>query len=209
MIRPRVGVLALQGGVDEHVGMLSAVGADPLKVRRPVELEGLDGIIIPGGESTTISKLLVSAGMLRPLQALISAGTPVWGTCAGMILLATKVEGGNQDLVSLGAIDAVVRRNAFGSQVHSHEEKLQVKGVDTPVRAVFIRAPVVESVGPGVEILARSKRGSTGSEEVGLDGPIVAIAQGGALATSFPPELSSDLAMHRYFVNLIVQGLAE
>lgn len=205
-MRPRVGVLALQGGVEEHLASLRKVGADAVKVRRQSELEGLDAVIIPGGESTTMSKLLVATEMYRPLRDLIRSGCPVWGTCAGMILLAKTVVDGLPDQVSFDAIDAVVRRNAFGSQIQSHEEKLVVEGVDEPVHAVFIRAPIVESVGPDVRVLARSQRhgGSQDAESQETLGPIVAISEGPVLATSFHPELSDDVEMHRYFLERFV-----
>ncbi len=195
---PRVGVLALQGGVVEHLAFLREVGTEPVRVRKVEELEGLDGIVIPGGESTTISKLLVSTGIFDPLRELIQSGLPTWGTCAGMILLADSIVGGTPDQRTLGAIDAVVRRNAFGSQAHSHEEELKVEGLDASVHAVFIRAPIFESVGDQVEVLARSGR-------PGSDHPIVAVSQGRVLATSFHPELSDESTMHGYFVDRFVR----
>lgn len=216
VVRPRVGVLALQGGVREHLEFLDKAGADAVRVRKPQELQGLDGIVIPGGESTTISKLLVSLQMFQPLKTLIEDGLPTWGTCAGMILLADRVEGAAEGQVSFGALDATIKRNAFGSQTQSHEERLRIKGIDGPVHAVFIRAPVVERVGPEVEVLGRSARRASvpasgsgaGSESADTGGAIVAIAQGRVLATSFHPELSDDLTMHRFFLDHFVAGKA-
>ena len=212
VVRPRVGVLALQGGVREHLESLQKAGADAVRVRKPQELQGLDGLVIPGGESTTISKLLVSLEMFQPVKALIGSGVPTWGTCAGMILLADRVEGAGEDQVTFAAIDATVKRNAFGSQTQSHEERLHVEGIADPVHAVFIRAPLVEEVGPGVEVLARSRRhvvdrhGAHSGEAIKDEGPIVAIAQGSVLATSFHPELSDDTTMHRFFLDRFVTG---
>ena len=176
-----IGVLALQGDVGEHVRALEESGARALAVRRPGELEAVDGLVIPGGESTTMSKLLLAFGLFDPLKARIERGMPVWGTCAGMILLASSILDGRPDQKSLGAIDMVVRRNAFGRQVDSYEEDLEVKGLADPFHAVFIRAPWVESVGEGVEVLARA-----GDDPAG---PIVAVRSSRALATSFHPEI--------------------
>jgi len=189
----RIGVLALQGAFIEHEQALGRLGVATCEVRRPSQLEGLDGLIIPGGESMTMGKLAVQYGLLEPIRAMAAAGKPLWGTCAGMILMAKDI-GRNQPL--LGLMDVQVKRNAFGRQVDSFETDLHVPAIATPddagpFRAVFIRAPLVESVGDGVEVLAR------------LDnGVIVAARQGRLLATSFHPELSGDDRFHRYFAAL-------
>jgi len=189
-----IGVLALQGDVAEHVRALEESGARALPVRRLAELDAVDALVIPGGESTTMSKLLVAFDLLDPLEERVHAGMPVWGTCAGMILLARVVLDGRPDQHSLGAIDMTVRRNAFGRQVDSYEEDLDVVGLETPFHAVFIRAPWVEQVGAGVEVLARA--GNTS------DGPVVAVRSGRALATSFHPEVGGDERLHRLFVDM-------
>jgi len=189
-----IGVLALQGDVAEHVRALEDSGARALPVRRLAELDAVDALVIPGGESTTMSKLLVAFDLLGPLAERVRDGMPVWGTCAGMILLARVVLDGRPDQHSLGAIDMTVRRNAFGRQVDSYEEDLDVVGLETPFHAVFIRAPWVEQVGAGVEVLARA--GNTS------DGPVVAVRSGHALATSFHPEVGGDGRLHRLFVDM-------
>ena len=189
----RVGVLALQGDVREHVSALRAAGAEPVEVRRVVDLEGLDGIVLPGGESTTMGKLLRIFDLLEPLRALVAGGLPTYGTCAGMILLATEVVDGRHDQELLGGLDITVRRNAFGSQVHSFEGPLDVAGVGT-VHGVFIRAPWVERAGPAVEVLAR-----VGEHPV-------AVRQGHLLATSFHPELTGDERLHAFFVRTLVRS---
>lgn len=189
-----VGVLALQGDVAEHLRALEDSGARALPVRRLAELDAVDALVIPGGESTTMSKLLVAFDLLGPLAERVRDGMPVWGTCAGMILLARVVLDGRPDQHSLGAIDMTVRRNAFGRQVDSYEEDLDVVGLDAPFHAVFIRAPWVEEVGSGVEVLARA--GNT------PDGPVVAVRSGHALATSFHPEVGGDGRLHRLFVDM-------
>ena len=189
-----VGVLALQGDVAEHLRALEDSGARALPVRRLAELDAVDALVIPGGESTTMSKLLVAFDLLGPLAERVRDGMPVWGTCAGMILLARVVLDGRPDQHSLGAIDMTVRRNAFGRQVDSYEEDLEVVGLDAPFHAVFIRAPWVEEVGAGVEVLARA--GNT------PDGPVVAVRSGHALATSFHPEVGGDGRLHRLFVDM-------
>lgn len=191
----KIGVLALQGDVGEHVRALEKSGARTLAVRRAEELHAVDGLVIPGGESTTISKLLVVFDLYTPLKSRIEQGMPVWGTCAGMIMLATSILDGRPDQKSFAAIDMVVRRNAFGRQIDSYEENLHVEGLDDPFRAVFIRAPWVESVGKNVEVLARA-----GDDH---DGPIVAVRSGMALATSFHPEIGTDHRMHELFVSLV------
>ena len=186
----RVGVLALQGDVREHVAALAEAGADPVEVRRPADLEGLDGIVLPGGESTTIGRLLGLFDLLEPLRARVAAGLPTFGTCAGMVLLSSEVVDGRPGQPVLGALDATVRRNAFGSQVDSFETDLEVAGVGQ-VHGVFIRAPWVERVGPEVEVLAE------------VDGHPVAVRQGAVLATSFHPELTGDARVHQLFVDSI------
>jgi 5'-phosphate synthase pdxT subunit len=194
-----IGVLALQGDVREH---LAAVGAfpdvRPVPVRRPEELAAVDAIVLPGGESTTMSRLLRTFDLLEPLRARIAAGLPVYGSCAGMILLATGVLDGRPDQEQLGGLDVVVRRNAFGRQVDSFEADLDVTGVEGgPVRAVFIRAPWVEKAGVEVEVLA-SVPG-----EGPAAGRIVAVRQGAVLATAFHPELTGDLRVHGLFCEMV------
>jgi pyridoxal 5'-phosphate synthase pdxT subunit len=191
---PRIGVLALQGDVREHLRSLEQTGAEGVRVRRPAELDDVDALVVPGGESTTIGKLLVTFGLLEPLQKRIREGMPAFGSCAGMILLADRVLDGTDDQVSVGGIDMTVRRNAFGRQVHSWEGDLEVTGIaDGPVHGVFIRAPWVEQTGAGVEAIARV-------------GPrIVAVRQGSLLATAFHPELSGDARVHGLFVEMVSQ----
>jgi 5'-phosphate synthase pdxT subunit len=194
---PVVGVLALQGDVREHLTALAESGATGRPVRRPEELEGLDGIVIPGGESTTIDKLSRIFGLREPLIEALHAGLPAYGSCAGMILLADRVLDGRPDQQTFGGIDMTVRRNAFGRQVDSFEEDLHVEGVDgEPVRAVFIRAPWVEEVGEGVEVLGRVEEGPAA-------GRIVAVRQGALLATSFHPEVTGDARVHELFVKTV------
>ncbi len=190
-----IGVLALQGDVAEHVRALEESGARALPVRRLAELDSVDGLVIPGGESTTMSHLLLAFGLFEPLRERIAAGLPVWGTCAGMIMLASTVLDGRDDQRSFSALDMVVRRNAFGRQVDSYEEDLEVAGLDEPFHAVFIRAPWVESVGADVEVLARAGNAP--------DGPIVAVRSGSVLATSFHPEVGGDSRLHRLFVSMV------
>lgn len=187
-----IGILAVQGGVAEHARMLEELGVEHRLVRRVEHLEGLDGIILPGGESTTMSKLLELGGMLEPLGELLRGGLPVYGTCAGLIMLASKVEDTRPDAHNFSVIDMTVRRNAFGRQRDSFEADLDVKGIDRPVSAIFIRAPWVEEVGPDVDVLAHAPGGA-----------IVAVRQGNAIATSFHPEVSGDLAMHQMFLDIV------
>ena len=200
MTAPLVGVFALQGDVREHVTTLERLGATTRVVRRPVDLEGLDGIVLPGGESTTMSKLADAFGLLGPLQEAVAAGMPVFGSCAGMILLADRIEDGVPGQRTVGGLDVVVRRNAFGRQVDSFEADLDVAEVDGgPVHAVFIRAPWVEKVGDGVQVLARVVGGQA-------DGRVVAVrggAQGQLLATSFHPELTGDPRVHELFLRMV------
>jgi pyridoxal 5'-phosphate synthase pdxT subunit len=191
---PTVGVLALQGDVAEHVRAITAAGARPAPVRRRGELEMVDGLIIPGGESTTIWKLAEIFDLVDPLRERIGAGMPVFGSCAGMILLASRLVERSSEQETLGAIDMTVRRNAFGRQVDSFESDIEIAGAaGPPFRAVFIRAPWVEEVGPGVEILATEPR----------TGRIVAVRQGPALATAFHPELTQDNRVHTIFTEMV------
>jgi 5'-phosphate synthase pdxT subunit len=191
---PAVGVLALQGDVAEHLRALRDAGACPQAVRRPGELDAVDGLVIPGGESTTIWKLAEIFELAEPLRKRISGGMPVFGSCAGMILLATELADAASGQETLGAIDMTVRRNAFGRQVDSFESDLDVAGLDGPAyHAVFIRAPWVEQAGPEAEILATEPRA----------GRIVAVRQGAALATAFHPELTDDRRIHELFVDMV------
>lgn len=197
MTGPRVGVLALQGDVREHLEALAAVGARATTVRRRRELADVDGLVLPGGESTTMIRLARVFDLLEPLRARVGAGLPVYGTCAGMILLADHLVDVGDGQETVGGIDMTVRRNAFGRQVDSFETAVAVAGVaGDPVPAVFIRAPSVESVGPGVQVLARLEGGDRA-------GTIVAVRQGPLLATSFHPELTGDTRLHRMFVDLV------
>ncbi|KAB1105102.1 pyridoxal 5'-phosphate synthase glutaminase subunit PdxT [Micromonospora aurantiaca] len=197
MAVPVIGVLALQGDVREHVAALAGVGADARPVRRPGELDAVDGLVVPGGESTTISKLVDIFEMREPIDKRIAAGMPVYGSCAGMIMLAAEVLDGCPDQRGFAGVDMTVRRNAFGRQVDSFEAPVALTGVDGgPFHAVFIRAPWVERVGPDVEVLGRVTEGPAA-------GRIVAVRQGNLLATSFHPELTGDLRLHRSFVELV------
>jgi 5'-phosphate synthase pdxT subunit len=192
--QPAVGVLALQGDVIEHLRALRGVGAAPSTVRRPEELDRVDGLIIPGGESTTIWKLIDVFGLAEQLRKLISGGLPVFGSCAGLIMLADRLPDPASGQQTLGGIDMTVRRNAFGRQVDSFERELSIAGLaGPPYRAVFIRAPWVEDVGADVEVLARDPGTSK----------IVAVRQGRALATSFHPELTPDWRIHEMFVDMV------
>lgn len=194
---PAIGVLALQGDVREHVRALTESGATARPVRRPHELDAVDALVIPGGESTAMSKLAIEFGMLDPVRKRVADGMPVYGSCAGMIMLATTVLDGRPDQRGFDGIEMTVRRNAFGRQVDSFEGPVEIAGIDGgPFHAVFIRAPWVESVGADVEVLGRVTDGSP-------DGRIVAVRQGPVLATSFHPELTGDLRLHRYFVDMV------
>lgn len=200
---PVIGVLALQGDVREHVAAVESGGLPACPVRRPAELAAVDALIVPGGESTTMSNLAVTFDLLDPIRARIAAGMPVYGSCAGMIMLADRILDGRADQRPFGGIDMVVRRNAFGRQVDSFETDLDFTGLaDGPLHAVFIRAPWVESVGPDVQVLARVSGGAA-------DGRIVAVRQGNLLATAFHPELTGDLRVHRWFVDLVRAARAE
>ena len=199
---PLVGVLALQGDVREHRAMLERSGARTVAVRRPAELAGVDGIVVPGGESTTMSKLARTFEILDPLREAVHGGLPAFGTCAGMIMLAEHIEGGVAGQETVGGLDVVVRRNAFGRQVDSFEADLDVTGFDDKFHAMFIRAPWVEKVGQAVEVVARvaGVRGGVRPEAVGR---IVAVRQGSLLATSFHPEITGDPRIHGLFVDLV------
>ncbi len=191
---PLVGVLALQGDVREHVRALERSGARAVPVRRPAELEAVDGLVIPGGESTTLWRLAVSFDMLEPMRKMLSAGLPAFGSCAGMIMLADRLAGGVAGQETFGGIDMTVRRNAFGRQVDSFESDIRLTGIGgPPLRAVFIRAPWVEQAGSPVEILGTDERA----------GRIVAVRQGPLLATSFHPELTPDTRIHELFVDIV------
>jgi 5'-phosphate synthase pdxT subunit len=200
---PRIGVLALQGDVREHLHVLESLGAHPLAVRRPSELASVDGLVLPGGESTTMAKLARIFELLEPLQATVAEGLPMFGTCAGMILLADRIQDGAVGQETLGGLDITVRRNAFGRQVDSFESSLDFAGLAEPVHAVFIRAPWVESVGDGVEVLARVPEGTAAGPAAGR---IVAVRQGPLMATSFHPEVGGDGRVHRMFVDLVRQS---
>lgn len=186
-----IGVLALQGDVREHLAALSACGAEAVPVRRESELADCDGLVLPGGESTTMVKLARTFDLLEPLRQRVKDGLPVFGTCAGMILLADRIVDGVAGQETVGGLDVTVRRNAFGRQVDSFEGDLAVAGLADPVHAVFIRAPWVEQVGPGVEVLAEAA------------GHPVAVRQGGLLATSFHPEVGGDVRVHGIFVDMV------
>ena len=205
-----VGVLALQGDVREHVAAVSSCGLRAVPVRRPAELDAVDALIIPGGESTTISRLLETFDLLEPLRGRVGSGMPAYGSCAGMILLATQILDGRPDQQQLGGLDVVVRRNAFGRQVDSFETDVAVSGVPGgPVRAVFIRAPWVEKVGQGVEVLATvPRRTLTGADAGAAAGRAVAVRQGGVLATSFHPEITGDLRVHALFCAMVREHAA-
>jgi pyridoxal 5'-phosphate synthase pdxT subunit len=195
---PTVGVLALQGDVREHLAALTASGATAVPVRRPEEIERLDGIVLPGGESTTIDKLSRIFGVREPLVAALRAGLPAYGSCAGMILLAEEVLDGTSDQQTFGGLAITVRRNAFGRQVESFEGDVDLDEVPGgPVHAVFIRAPWVESVHDGVRVLGAVTPPGTQQPR------IVAVRQGNLLATSFHPEITDDGRIHRYFLNLV------
>ncbi len=201
----RIGVLAVQGDVAEHLRILTSLGAAVSRVRRPAELDAVDAIVIPGGESTTMDKLVRALGLAEPLRARISAGMPAYGSCAGMIMLADRITDARPDQQTLGGLDVTVRRNAFGRQVDSFEEDLTIRaladGDSAPVRAVFIRAPWVEQAGDGVQVLARV---SHPTDPV-ADGKAVAVRSGNVLATAFHPEITGDLRVHEYFVQIVTE----
>jgi len=192
--RPAIGVLALQGDVAEHLRALTAAGARAVPVRRPAELDDVSGLVIPGGESSTIWKLAVIFDLMEPLRKRLGSGMPAFGSCAGMIMLADRVVDGIEGQETFGGIDMLVRRNAFGRQVDSFESDITLTGLGGPeFRAVFIRAPWVEQTGDGVEIIATESH----------TGRIVAVRQGPALATAFHPELTPDLRIHELFVDMV------
>jgi pyridoxal 5'-phosphate synthase pdxT subunit len=191
MAQPRVGILALQGAVREHMDAVRSVGAEPVAVRLPADLDGLDALILPGGESTTMRRLIDLYGLREPILAMAGRGAPMLGTCAGMILLANRLTNGEQPV--LGLLDAQVQRNAYGRQLDSYEAEVTMPAVgDAPMHGVFIRAPVVSEVGPGVEVLARDQAGRP-----------IAVRQGKVLATAFHPELTDDRRLHRLLLELI------
>lgn len=195
---PRVGVLALQGDVREHLRALLDCGVEAVPVGSEHELGSVQGLVIPGGESTTISMLAVRDGLMEPLRAHRAAGMPMYGSCAGMIMLAEQVLDARPDQVTVGGLDITVRRNAFGRQVDSFEVDLDVVGLHDPYPGVFIRAPWVEDVGEGVETLARVR--APGGTDT-----IVAVRQGSLMATSFHPELTGDPRIHELFVRIVRQ----
>jgi pyridoxal 5'-phosphate synthase pdxT subunit len=187
----KVGVLALQGAFARHAEVLSALGAPPAEVRTPSQLDDVDALVLPGGESTTMSMLLESSGLFDPIAERLAAGMPALGTCAGMILLGGEIIGGRPDQRCFGAIDIAVRRNAFGRQVDSFETDLPVEGFDGPYHATFIRAPFVERVGTEVQVLAR------------VDDHPVLCRQGPVLAAAFHPELGDDARLHELFIDQV------
>jgi 5'-phosphate synthase pdxT subunit len=195
-LAPTIGVLAVQGDVREHVHVLGGLGVRAVTVRRPAELDAVDALVIPGGESTTMDKLVRAFDLYDPLRSRIAAGMPAYGSCAGMIMLADRIADARPDQQTLGGIDITVRRNAFGRQVDSFEEDIHFRGLEGTLRAIFIRAPWVEETGDGVEVLARVEEGPAA-------GRIVAVRQGHLLATSFHPEVSGDHRVHRLFVELV------
>lgn len=194
-----IGVFALQGDVREHCAMLERAGARCMPVRRARELDQIDGIVMPGGESTTMYKLARTFELFEPLRDAIRGGLPVFGTCAGMIMLADHIENGTPDQETIGGLDVVVRRNAFGRQVDSFEADVEFALLDRAFHAVFIRAPWVEKVGQGVEVVARVASGDA-------VGRIVAVRQANLFATSFHPEITGDHRIHELFVDMVRQG---
>jgi 5'-phosphate synthase pdxT subunit len=200
--QPLIGVLAVQGDVREHLYAVERAGARATTVRRPAEVAAVDGLVIPGGESTTIDKLVRIFELRDPIRERIAGGMPVYGSCAGMIMLADRITGGRDDQETLGGIDITVRRNAFGRQVDSFEEDLHIHAIGgAPMRAVFIRAPWVEECGPGVEVLATVEQGAAA-------GRVVAVRQGRLLATSFHPEVTGDHRFHQLFVQMVRDAVA-
>jgi 5'-phosphate synthase pdxT subunit len=200
---PLIGVLALQGDVREHLAALREQGAEAVPVRRPEELAAVDGLVLPGGESTTMAKLARRFELLEPLRSAVGAGLPMYGSCAGMILLADRILDAPADQETIGGLDVTVRRNAFGRQVDSFESDLALQGIEGgPMHAVFIRAPWIEEAGEGVEILGQVVGGAA-------DGRIVAARQGNLVATSFHPELTGDHRVHALFVDIVRHHLRE
>ncbi len=199
----RIGVLALQGDFREHIQAMERLGAEARAVRLPRDLEGLDGLIIPGGESTVMGKLMVAYELDQPLREAITGGLPTWGTCAGLILLARETDNALVGQPLLAAMDIRVCRNAFGAQRESFEVDLAVPALgEQPAHAIFIRAPIVESVGAGVEVLARVEPGLFGAP-----GDIVAVRQGALLGTAFHPEVTDDLRFHSYFLSMVREAV--
>ncbi len=193
----KIGVLALQGDVREHLRALESSGAAATPIRRPDELAPVDGLVVPGGESTVMSKLAITFELMEPIRKRIAAGMPVYGSCAGMIMLASTILDGRPDQESFGGIDMTVRRNAFGRQVESFEGPVDISDISGgPFDAVFIRAPWVERVSEDVRVMGRVTAGPAA-------GRIVAVRQGNLLATAFHPELTGDLRVHRYFVEMV------
>jgi len=200
-VTPTIGVLSIQGDVREHVSALEASGARTVRVRTLADLSGIDGLVIPGGESTTMSKLALADGLMEPMRAARAAGLPMYGSCAGMIMLADRITDARQDQETIGGLDVTVRRNAFGRQVDSFEADLTIPAVGEPaLRAVFIRAPLVEAVGAGVEVLARVNRGG--------ESTIVAVRTARLLATAFHPELTGDHRFHQLFLDMVQNAKA-
>ncbi|MGM9535175.1 MAG: pyridoxal 5'-phosphate synthase glutaminase subunit PdxT [Intestinibacter sp.] len=189
----KIGVLAMQGAYREHLQMLKALGVEAIDVRYEEDIDNIDGLIIPGGESTTMGKLIKTLGLYNKLKSRIENGMPVWGTCAGMILLAKNIV--NENYNHLAVMDINVRRNAYGRQLGSFETKALVKGIGDNIEMVFIRAPYIESVGENIEILST------------VDGNIVAAQEENMLVTSFHPELTEDLRMHKYFVDIVAKSI--
>lgn len=190
---PLIGVLALQGDFREHQQTLTSFGVNSIQVRTVAELQQCDGLIIPGGESTVIQKLAVAFGLFEPLSSAISSGLPTFGTCAGLIMLADEILDGIEGQKGFGGIDISVRRNAFGNQLDSFEEDLQFKGIDSAVHAAFIRAPIVERVGSGVEVLSQLP-----------DGRVVAVRQKNLMGIAFHPEVTGENRIHQLFVESIL-----
>jgi 5'-phosphate synthase pdxT subunit len=197
---PIIGVLAIQGAVREHIALLEAAGAHAVPVKHPADLAQITGIVLPGGESTTISKLAVIDGLMEPLRDFAASGLPMYGSCAGMILLADRILDGRPDQESIGGIDMTVRRNAFGRQVDSFEGGIDLEGIDGgPFPGVFIRAPWVEEIGARVEVIGQVGAGAAA-------GRIVAVRDRNLIATSFHPELTGDTRVHQYFVEMVRQA---
>ncbi len=196
-MQPRLAVLALQGAFRVHVQRLTELGVEAREARLPRDLDGVHGLVMPGGESTSMSNLLASSGLFDEIKARLSDGLPVFGTCAGMILLATDVRDGRPDQRTFGALDATVRRNGYGRQLDSFETDLDVAGLEAPFHGVFIRAPRVESLGPAVEVLATHQ-----------DDPVL-VRQGRVMAASFHPELTGDGRLHAQFVELVRSSIEE
>ena len=199
----RIGVLSLQGDISEHLQMLARIGVTAVGVTSPMDLQHIDGLIIPGGESTTISMLAESSGLFEPMVNMIHDGMPVFGTCAGAVLLARHILDGRLDQRSCEAMDIVVRRNGFGRQIASFEADLDISAIDkggAPLRAIFIRAPIIESVGPEVQVIA------TYQDSALVGSTPVLVKQGAMLASSFHPELSNDTRLHQFFVEMVKEG---